>query len=431
MIIKEPPFSLEAEQGVIGALLLGAEFDSVLMVISSSDFYNHAHKILFSAIGNLVAKNKSIDFITVSDFLESRKELDDVGGLAYIADLAKNTPGISNIIQYAHIIKDRSRKRKLLVSANGIANSVFEDGSAEDKIAAAQSAMMSIDSNGSVPDVLSIQEITASIILELDDPLGAVPGFMTGFEDLDKILGGLEKGCVHIIAARPGVGKTALALNIATNLAQDGVSILAFSLEMTAKSFGRRIMSSLGGIPNYNIRSRQINDHVEQLTTAAVKIKPMKIFISETSGLGINKIQSISRFQKKVNKTEVIVIDFLQLIKREKSNKSTSDEIGEISNAIKNMAKELDVAIILLSQLNRGIESRTDKQPALSDLRSSGDIEQDAETITFLYRPIMEKSGATTVSVAKNRDGETGQCTLILNGKYSRFEQCATYQDRY
>jgi replicative DNA helicase len=425
--LKTPPNSIEAEQGVLGSLLLGFPFDEVSAVLHGDDFYQPQHRLIFIAVGNLAAQGSKADIITVSERLDAKNRLSEAGGLAYLAELAKNTPSVSNAIQYAKIIRERALQRNLISVAQNIASSAWEAGNITDKIASAQSVIMSLDDSGRDIEVKSIQDVAKGIIEELDSPDKIDQGFLTGFPDIDKLMIGLERGGVHILAARPSNGKSALAINFVENMALAGVSVLVFSLEMTAKSLGRRLFASMGRISNYALRKKEMDGQWDKMLNAASRMKNMKVFISETSGLGIDKIKSISRFQKKINHTDVIVIDFLQLIKRAGSNKSTSDEIGLISNEIKNMAKELNVAVILLSQLNRGIESRTDKQPVLSDLRSSGDIEQDAETVMFLYRPLLSEDGVTTVTVAKNRDGETGQCSLVLKGQYSRFES-TSYQ---
>lgn len=426
-LLKLPPHSVEAEQGVIGALMIGADFVPVSAEVSSVDFYMPQHKAVFGALGNLFAKGLPADLITVSEWLEQRKELDNVGGLAYLAELAKNTPSISNAVTYARIVKDKSTQRRLLQTAHEIAASVYGEQTTEQKIAFAQSLIMSVDGSMAENETRRIQDYVDEMIADMHDPVPADPGFKTGYPDMDKILVGLERGCVHILAARPSTGKTMLALNIVENMANDGASILIFSLEMKAKSLARRVISSMGRFPGMALRNKEMDDHWDKFASACHRMKNKKIFINETSGMGIEKIKSIARFQKKVNNIDVIFIDYLGLIKREKSNKSTSDEVGHISNEIKNMAKELNVAVVLLCQLNRGIENRSEKMPSMSDLRSSGDIEQDAETITFLYRPVASKDGVTTVTIAKNRDGETGQCSLVLKGAISRFESCASY----
>jgi len=423
-MIKTPPNSLEAEQGVIGALMIGAQFDSVSELVSSDDFYYPQNRSIFLAAASLAMNRAVIDIITLSDVLERQNLLNEIGGLAYLAELAKNTPSAAHAIEYAKIIRDKAQRRRIIIAAQEIAGLGYGEGLLDDIVRQSQSLTMAFDAHSKADVAVSISEVMAGIVHDFDNPNPHV-GFKTGFPDMDKILTGLEKGAVHIIAARPSTGKTALAINIIENIAQEGAPVLIFSLEMTAKSLGRRMIASLGRVNNHAIKTRDMEGQWDKFAAGVTKAKALPIHIYERSGLSIAEICTRARFQKKANKTEVIVIDFLQLIRREKSNKSTSDEVGLISNEIKNLAKELDVAIILLSQLNRGIEGRSDKQPVLSDLRSSGDIEQDAETITFMYRPILEANGLTTITVAKNRDGETGQCNLVLNGKYSRFESSA------
>ena len=427
--LKKPPASLDAEQAVIGALLLGASFEEIMSVVESTDFYYPQHSTIFSVVGSVIASGSKADLITVSDALDQRKELDNVGGMAYLAELAKNTPSTKNATQYASVVKDRATQRKLLAIAHEIASMVYGDRPTEEKIATAQSLALSVDSTKSRSETVDLNTALGAFLGELDDRHHKKTngGINTGMPDYERLIKGLKKGHVHVIAGRPGTGKTAFALNIIKNVVLDNNPVLMFSLEMPTMELIQRMISNTGGVALDSLDDGQLEAHEwDKLSASITKLRDKPFTTCDIHGLTINRIRAVARFQKKVNKTKLIVIDYIGLIRTPNAKGANrNQELGEVSRQIKEMAKELEVPVILLAQLNRSIESRGDKTPTLSDLRDSGEIEQDCDSATFLYRKRTEENGITEVTVAKNRHGKTGRFDIVLNGRYSRFEPAA------
>jgi replicative DNA helicase len=419
------PNSLESEQGVIGALILGADFDSIASILSPEDFYQIQHKVIFTACGILVSKGHPVDLLTLSESLEQSKDLSMCGGMGYLADLAKNTPSVTNAPKYAEIVKDRAKQRMILGVGAQIQSLAVGDLQTEEKIAQAQNLALALSGENKDKDTESVCDVVPSILADIEARANnqQVDGLLTGFTYLDLILKGLKGGHVHVIAGRPASGKTTLAINIAENIAMQKNQVLVFSLEMPKKELVKRMIASLGRIDIDAMDNGQLEGKWDNLSIGVKKLKDMSLSICDKGGMTISRIRTIARFHKKRTDTKLIVIDYIGLIRTPNSkNANRNNELGEVSRQCKELAKELDLPVILLAQLNRSIETRSDKTPTLSDLRDSGEIEQDADTVTFLYRPALDETGVTTVTVAKNRHGKTGQFFLTLQGKYSRFE---------
>ena len=427
MNLLPPPHSIEAEQSVIGALILGADFSLAAEIIESKDFFHHAHTVIFTAIGMLVSAGSKIDLLTISDALESKRELENAGGIAYLAELAKNTPSTSNLAAYAEIVRERSNLRRILSAGIQIQQLAMGELPLDQKIAQAQNLTLCLDGEITEKDSQTVAEILPDILADIETRStgNEIDGLLTGYGYLDKILKGLKGGHVHVVAGRPGAGKTTLAINIVENVAALQKPVLVFSLEMPKKELVKRMIASLGRLDIDSIDNGQLENKWQNLTIGVTKLKEMPISICDKGGMSMAKIRTIARFHKKRKDTELILIDYIGLIRTNNTKQqSRNNELGEVSRQCKELAKELNIPIILLAQLNRAIETRADKTPTLSDLRDSGEIEQDADTVTFLYRPTLDESGQTTITVAKNRHGKTGQFFLMLKGEYSRFEAC-------
>ncbi len=418
-----PPQSLEAEQGVIGALLLGADFDLVANEIESSDFFHPSHSVIYNAICAMVGSGLKVDILTLDVFLTSRKESDISGGFVYLAELAKNTPSVSNSVPYAKIVKEKSILRRIISTAGKIRELVQSECSVEEKIAQAQNLALSIENRTNEPDTYEIKDIFPEVIADIErrSERKEQDGLLTGYSFMDGMLKGLKGGHTHIIAGRPGTGKTTLAINIGEHIAQT-VPVLIFSLEMPRKELVTRMISSLGRVPIDAIQDGKMDGNYDKLSIGAAKLKSLKVSICDRGGMTISRIRTIARFNKKIKGTGLIIIDYIGLVRTpNQKNSNRNLELGEVSRQLKEMAKELDIPIIVLAQLNRGIETRNEKTPNLADLRDSGEIEQDADTVTFLYRD-KDSTGETEITIAKNRHGKTGKGQLFLRGEFSKFE---------
>jgi replicative DNA helicase len=440
--LKVPPQSLEAEQGVIGGLLLaGEQFDAVGELVQSADFYHPQHRTIFTAMGNLALAGKPLDLITVSEWLESTKELDSVGGLAYLAELAKNTPGVSNITAYARIVRERAILRELIVTAQEIANSGFntEGRATEELLTLARQRVDSIAENrvkeGSFETVHDLIKSTLERIDRLYHSDRLITGLTTGFSELDKMTSGWQNGDMVIIAARPSMGKTAFAMNAVENalLHGDNKPILVFSLEMPAESLVMRLLSSIGKIDLQRVLSGKLEqDDFEKLTAAVHKLRDKPLFIDDSPGITPAELRArVRRYHKEHGEIGLIMVDYLQLMRGATAvaeNRTT--EVSEISRSLKSIAREYECPILVLSQLSRAVESRTNKKPINSDLRESGAIEQDADVILFIHREEAylkddtpeDKKGIADIIIGKQRNGPIGELRLAFQGRYTRFE---------
>jgi len=440
--LKTPPQSLEAEQGVIGGLMLSSNnFDAVAELVQSSDFYHPQHRLIFSAMCELVHVNKPLDLITVSEKLDNKKELDSAGGLAYLAELAKNTPSVSNITAYARIVRERATLRQLISTAQEIANFGFNTEGrdtvelltlAEQKVASISEGRLQ---DGGFDNVNDLLKGTLDRIDQLYHSERDITGLTTGFKDLDKMTSGWQQGDMVIIAARPSMGKTALAMNAVENalLHGDNKPVLVFSLEMPAESLIMRMLSSIGKIDQTRVRSGKLEQSDwDKLSAAVSKLRDKPLFIDDTPSITPAELRGrVRRYQKEHGDIGLIMVDYLQLMRGTTSNnENRTNEVSEISRSLKAVAREFNCPILVLSQLSRAVEGRPNKRPINSDLRESGAIEQDADVILFIYRDEVynEESpdkGTAEIIIGKQRNGPIGTMRLSFQAKYTRFDNLA------
>lgn len=437
--LRVPPNSLEAEQAVLGSLLLnGSSFESISSIVSENDFYMVNHCKIFKAIASLVRNNHPIDILSLSEELEKTKSLGIVGGIAYLGGLAKNTPTSANIVFYAHLVKEKSILRRFIQIGTDIVSQGYEPGltpiptlldEAEKKVFDIGSARVEKREPQLAVNLL------VDLVGKLDECiLNQTPlnqGTKTGFHEFDELTGGLQKSELIIIAGRPSMGKTTLAINIAENvcLSNQG-TVLVFSMEMPASSLVFRMLSSLGRINQKRLRMGNLTDDDWTQVSHAMALMADKPFvIDDSSSLTPFEVRTAARrIAKKHGSLDLIVIDYLQLMRIPGYDGNRNTEISEISRSLKALAGELNVPIIVLSQLNRGLENRVDKRPVMSDLRESGAIEQDADLILFIYRDEVynkdnfQNKGNAEIILSKHRNGEIGTFNLMFAGQFSRFD---------
>ena len=435
--LKVPPNSIEAEQSLIGGLMLDhVAWEKVADVISADDFYRKDHRLIFSAIANLVETNNPCDVVTVSEYLDNRGELDQSGGLEYIATLANETPGAANARAYAKILRERSVLRALINAGNEISGSAFAtDGRmASELVDAAERLVFEIAEKGSrgragFKHLKNILPQAVDRIDVLHQSEGEITGIPTGYTEFDKLTAGLQPGELVVIAGRPSMGKTALAINIAENAAIGSkVPTAIFSMEMPSQQLAFRMISSLGRVDQAHLRTGRFPDEDwSRINTAVQLMSDAPIFIDDSAGLSPTDIRARARRLHREHGLGLIVIDYLQLMQVPGSRENRATEISEISRSLKALAKELELPIIALSQLNRSVEQRPDKRPIMSDLRESGAIEQDADLILFIYREEVynqdtPRKGIADISIAKQRNGPIGDFPLTFVGRYTKFE---------
>ena len=441
---EQLPFSVEAERAVLGGIMLKKDaWDLVAGVVLEEDFYKNEHKLIFKTIKNLQDVGKPVDLFTVQETLEGNGDLpklEKLGGKSYIDQLAKGTPGIANIESYAEIIKERSNLRRLITTVDQIAKNAREsDSSSSDQIIDhAEESILSLRDDAKrssgpkgMGELLgqvysNIQEANLS-----DNPL---VGISTGFTDIDKITLGFQKSDLIVIAGRPSMGKTALAFNIAENVArQTDQTVLIFSMEMSAEQVVRRFIGSLAKIDLQNLmRGKLGDDDWEGIDNALSFLSSTNILLDDTPALSPTELRSRARRVKRENKDlAMIIVDYIGLMQVQGKSDNRVQEISEISRSLKALAKELDVPIVALSQLNRAVESRPIKKPMLADLRDSGAIEQDADVIVFLYRHWQyDKTDSNIkeqaeINIAKQRNGPTGTRKLRFEDTIAKFENLA------
>ena len=444
--LKLPPHSVEAEQSVLGGLLLENDaLDRIGDILSPSDFYRHDHRLIFEHIAKLIEHNKPADIVTVAESLENSAELSGVGGIAYLGALAQNTPTAANIRRYAEIVRERAVMRKLVEVGSGIAESAYspQGRDAQQLLDEAEARIFQIaeggkkSSEGFVDIKVLLPQVADRIdqLFQRDNP-SDVTGVPSGFADLDSMTSGLQPGDLVIVAGRPSMGKTAFSLNMAENVALDtGLPVAVFSMEMAATQLAMRMIGSVGRLDQHRMRTGRLEDEDwVRLTTALGRLNDAPIFIDEGAGLTSFDLRARARrLHRQCGKLGLIVVDYLQLMSapanRQGENRAT--EISEISRSLKSLAKELDVPVIALSQLNRSVEQRPDKRPVMSDLRESGAIEQDADVILFIYRdevynPDSPDKGTAEIIIAKQRNGPVGRVRLTFLGEHTRFENFAS-----
>ncbi|MFT5501300.1 MAG: replicative DNA helicase [Woeseiaceae bacterium] len=444
--LKMPPNSIEAEQSLIGGLMLdSAAWDKVADLIVASDFYRNDHRLIFSAVAELAENSSPCDVVTVSEFLDNRGELDKAGGLEYLATLSNETPGAANVRAYATILRERSTLRSLISAGNEISGNAYTtDGrSASELVDEAERLVFEIAEKGSRGRVgfRPLKQILPAAVDRIDllhQSGGDITGIPSGFNEFDKLTAGLQPGELIIIAGRPSMGKTTLAVNIAENAAIGArVPTAIFSMEMPSQQLAFRMISSLGRVDQTHLRTGKFPDEDwSRINTAVQLMSDAPIYIDDSPGLSPTEIRARSRRLKRESDLGLIVIDYLQLMQVHGNTENRATEISEISRSLKALAKELEVPIIALSQLNRSVEQRPDKRPVMSDLRESGAIEQDADLIVFIYREEVYKQdtprkGIADISIAKQRNGPIGDFPLTFVGRFTKFENWVpeTYAD--
>jgi len=435
--LKVPPHSIEAEQSLLGGLMLDHQsWDKIADVISEHDFYRRDHQLIFAAIASLAENANPSDVVTVSECLDNRGELEQAGGLEYIASLANETPGAANARSYAKILRERSMLRLLITAGNEISGAAFSnDGrTASEIVDEAERLVFDIAESGSRgrSGFKALRHILPEAVDRIDvlhQSDGDITGVSTGFSEFDKLTAGLQPGELIIIAGRPSMGKTTLAINIAENAAIGSkVPTAIFSMEMPSQQLAFRMISSLGRVDQTHLRTGRFPDEDwSRINTAVQLMSEAPIFIDDTPSLSPTEIRARARRLQREHGLGLIVIDYLQLMAVPGSKENRATEISEISRSLKALAKELSLPVIALSQLNRSVEQRTDKRPVMSDLRESGAIEQDADIILFIYREEVynqdtPRKGIADIAIAKQRNGPIGDFPLTFVGRYTKFE---------
>lgn len=439
--LRVPPHSLEAEQAILGGILIeGRSWEQIADKLKAVYFYRQEHQLIFQAMEQLSHVNQPIDVITVSEHLQKSNQLEEVGGLAYLGELAKNTPSAANIAAYADIVLERSVLRELISVGSGISElATHPKGKLSAEILdEAERRVFDIAERGnknSGPE--NIQQVTARALDRIEKLFqnnSPITGLPTGFGDLDDLTAGMQNGDLVIIAGRPSMGKTTLAMNLAEHAAiRSKKPVLVFSMEMPADSLAVRLISSLGRIDQSKLRTGKLaEEDWSRLTSAVGLLSEAKMYIDETPALTPTDLRArarrVAREQKDLG---LIVIDYLQLMRGSGHVENRTAEISEISRSLKALAKELNVPVIALSQLNRSLEQRPNKRPVMSDLRESGAIEQDADLIAFIYRDEVyyedsNDKGTAEIIIGKQRNGPIGTIRLTFLGQYNRFENFMT-----
>lgn len=449
--LKMPPHSFEAEQSVLGGLLLDNNaWDRVAEKVSEPDFYSRPHRLIFQAMQRLAQVNNPIDLITVQEDLERHEALDTVGGFSYLVEIAKNTPSAANIGAYAEIVRERALVREMIAVANDIAESGFDPQgrNAGDLIDLAETKVFKIaesrtNANEGPQPLRYLLEETVSKIEELyKNPHNGITGVSSGYKDLDKMTAGFQPSDLIIVAARPSMGKTTLAMNLCEHAAlTSDKPVLIFSLEMPSEQIIMRMLASLGRVDQTKIRTGQLDDEdwARLSSTMGMLLEKGQLYIDDSSGLTPTEVRARARrIAREHGGISMIMIDYLQLMTVPSLTENRTLEIAEISRSLKSLAKELEVPVVALSQLNRSLEQRADKRPVNSDLRESGSIEQDADLIMFIYRDEVyhddsEEKGIAEIIIGKQRNGPIGRVRLTFQGQFSRFDNYAgpAFDDEY
>ncbi|MFT3804637.1 MAG: replicative DNA helicase [Burkholderiaceae bacterium] len=450
--LRVPPQSIEAEQSVLGGLLLDNEaFDRVAGLIAEDDFYRLDHRLIWQQITRLIERTQPADVVTVYEALRNAGKAEEAGGLAYLNSLAQETPSAANIHRYAEIVRDRSILRKLISTADEIATTALNPQGKDTRqiLDQAESRIFQISEDGARGGT-GFQKIDALLgqVVERIDELYSqsntsdVTGVPTGFADLDKMTSGMQAGDLIIVAGRPSMGKTSFSMNIGEHVAvETGLPVAVFSMEMGATQLAMRMVCSVGRLDQQRIRTgRLLDDDWPKLTVAIQKMQDAQVFIDETPALSALELRARARrLARQCGQLGVIIIDYLQLMSGSGNGENRATEISEISRSLKGLAKELNCPLIALSQLNRSLENRPNKRPVMSDLRESGAIEQDADVILFIYRdevynPESQDKGTAEVIIGKQRNGPIGTVRLAFLGAHTKFDNLAmpgSYQDAY
>ena len=438
--LKVPPHSLEAEQSVLGGLMIANDaWDRVADLVSDADFYRPEHRLIFRRMAQLTEASQPIDVVTLADSLAHADELERAGGFAYLAEIARNTPSAANIRAYAVAVRERSSLRALIAAAQAIADSGFhpEGRNSGELLDEAERRIAQITEerpkNGGPEPVNPLLKRAVDRIDELFNSDSIITGVSTGFKDLDEMTSGLQRGDMVVVAARPSMGKTTFAMNLVEHAVMTGTKpVIVYSMEMPAEQLIMRLLSSIGRINQTKVRTGKLEDEDwPKLSAAISKLKDRPLFIDDTPALSPIEIRSRTRrIAREHGNPALIMIDYIQLMQVAGSTDGRTAEISEISRSIKAMAKEFECPVVALSQLNRGVEQRPNKRPVNSDLRESGAIEQDADIIMFIYRDEVynEESpdkGVAEIIIGKQRNGPIGTARLAFIGKYTRFDNLA------
>ncbi|CAJ0683718.1 Replicative DNA helicase [Ralstonia mannitolilytica] len=439
--LKVPPHSIEAEQSVLGGLLLdNAAWDRIADFINEHDFYRYDHRLIFHHIGRLISQAKPADVITVYEQLQAAGKAEEVGGLAYLNALAQNTPSAANIRRYAEIVRDRGVLRQLVTIADEISAGAFNPQGRDVRqlLDEAESKVFAIAEEGArgQKGFLEIQPLLTQVVERIDelyhrDNQNDITGVPTGFVDLDRMTSGMQPGDLIIVAGRPSMGKTAFSLNIGEHVAvEQGLPVAVFSMEMAGTQLAMRMLGSVGRLDQHRLRTgRLLDEDWPRLTHAIQKMNDAQLFIDETPALNPMELRARSRrLARQCGQLGLIIIDYLQLMSGSGGGgENRATEISEISRSLKGLAKELNCPVIALSQLNRSLEQRPNKRPVMSDLRESGAIEQDADVILFIYRdqvynPDSPDKGTAEIIIGKQRNGPIGTVRLTFLGEYTKFD---------
>ncbi len=437
-----PPHNLEAERSVLGAVLLNnSSVDEIATILTPADFYRQAHQKLFEAMLELYEKEEPIDLVTLSDLLRKKGELEKIGGATYLSSLVDDFPITANASYYAKVVKEKALLRNLIQVSTEIAEKSYQQtGDVQELLDIAEQAIFKISESRIDSTFVQMSTLMQKSIDRLEllyERKQVISGVPTGFSQLDSMTSGFQPSDLIIIAGRPSMGKTAFALNIAVNASlYHDVPVAIFSLEMSKEQLAIRLLSSEGKIDGYRLRTGklQYEKEWEKLTNTASRLKNLPIYIDDSPALSVLEIKAKSRRLKNENKLGMIVVDYLQLMKGPPGAERREQEISEISRSLKALAKELEVPVIALSQLNRRVEDRSDRRPQMADLRESGSIEQDADVILFIYRDEYynkdsQETGIAEINIAKQRNGPTGTIKLAFLKEYTRFEPLAREEE--
>ncbi len=446
-LLKVPPHSIEAEQAVLASVLLNNDLlNDVVEVLRPDDFYQGAHRTLFSAMLELYERGRAIDQLTLGEALSSRGAADDVGGISYLSELIQNIPTTANVADYARLVKEKAILRKMVAVAQQIANAAFQGvGEVDDFLDKSEQAIFSIAEEKIKPSYYSMSEMGKEAMQEIEklyEKKELITGVPSGFRDLDRLTAGFQRSDMVVIAARPGMGKTAFCLNVALHAAlRNGLPVAIFSLEMSRQQLALRMICSEARVNFQRLRTGYLaQDEINRIVAAVGRLSEAQIYCDDSGMLSALELRAKARRLKKDKKIGLLVVDYLQLMRGSTTRGGQDNrvqEISEISRSLKALAKELDVPVLAISQLNRGVESRTDKRPQMSDLRESGAIEQDSDLILFIYRQEMydkadtpeDKKGTAELIIGKQRNGPMGTVSLTFLDQYTRFEDMARDYD--
>jgi len=440
---RMPPQNVEAEQSVLGTILLSDHsLSTVVEILTSNDFYKDNHKLIFEVMILLFEKNEPQDIITISNLLKDKNQLEDAGGIGYLATLTSIVPVTSNLLYYAKIIRQKAVLRNLITVNTDIASRCYEEqGDIDTLVDEAEQAIFEIarsKSNQSFTPMKQIIPGAFESVEQLSQRKEMITGVPTGFPELDKMTAGLQPSDLIILAGRPSMGKTAFAMNIAQNAAlADNIGVAIFSLEMSKEQLAMRLLCSVGRVDSQRVRTGRLQDEDwPKLTRAVGMLEESPMFIDDTAAISVLEMRAKVRRLSAQHDLGLIVVDYLQLMRGRNSTENRTQEISEISRSLKAMAKELKVPVMALSQLNRSLESRTDKRPMMSDLRESGAIEQDADVICFIYRDDVynkaednPQKGISEIIIGKQRNGPTGTIKLTFVKEFTMFENLSAFDE--